>query len=192
MATEISRWGEHGPRPGPVAKHRNLFGQMTVSESIEVSASPRALWDLITDISRIGEFSPECVDARWLDGAAGPVVGARFEGTNRVVEGGDEGIWIRPCTIVTAEQGCRFGYAVGDRYDGTAASYWDFEIEAIGPQRCRIIQTFRHDPDGLSGTRCWADEEPENAETIVRSRTAGLSVGMRQTLSRMKDRLEDQ
>jgi hypothetical protein len=167
-----------------------LFGRMTVRESIDVSAAPQAAWDLIADIRRIGEFSPECVETRWLDGAEGPLVGARFEGTNHVVEGDDEGIWIRPCTIVVAERGARFSYEVGDRYDGTVASYWDFEVEPIDQRRSRIVQTFRHDPDGLSGTRAWADEDPENAEEIVRNRAEGLSFGMRQTLTRMKARLE--
>src|SRR5580704_4995281 len=29
---------------------------------------PGAIWDLITDVARIGEWSPECVGGRWLDG----------------------------------------------------------------------------------------------------------------------------
>src|SRR5215469_15518986 len=43
--------------------------------------APEEVWDLITDVARIGEWSPECVGARWLDGAA-PRAGARFEGRN--------------------------------------------------------------------------------------------------------------
>ena len=33
------------------------------SASIGINASPEAVWALVTDITRIGEYSPECVNA---------------------------------------------------------------------------------------------------------------------------------
>ena len=41
------------------------------------------MWELISDITRMGEWSPETYRARWLDGATGPAVGVRFRGYNR-------------------------------------------------------------------------------------------------------------
>ncbi|MBW3609051.1 MAG: hypothetical protein KY463_11975, partial [Actinobacteria bacterium] len=35
--------------------------------------------DLVADVTRTRDFSPEVVSARWLDGATGPAVGARFD-----------------------------------------------------------------------------------------------------------------
>src|SRR5262245_136773 len=106
VRTIVSRWGEHGDRPEPAAVNESLFASFAVSESIEATCAPGRAWDLVTDIARIGEFSPECRDARWLDGASEPKVGARFEGTNHLVTTyQDEEIdftWIRVCTVTAA------------------------------------------------------------------------------------------
>ena len=36
----------------------------------------------ITDVTRVGDWGPECVACRWVGDAAGPVVGTKFEGDN--------------------------------------------------------------------------------------------------------------
>ena len=187
MKSIVSRWGEHGDRPEPASVNDSLFGAFTTSASVEVACTPLAAWELITTIERIGEFSPECIDAKWIDGASGPSVGARFEGTNRVaLEANDsEYIWIRPCTVTAAQPPVRFGYTVGDRYDGTPTTTWDIEIEATATG-CRITQQFRHLPRGLSGVRYQADADPARAEDIVNARAQDLSEAMVQTLHRMK------
>ena len=46
------------------------------------------VFGVITDITRTGEWSPECISGRWIDGATGPAVGAKFEGDNKVVIAG--------------------------------------------------------------------------------------------------------
>jgi hypothetical protein len=50
---------------------------------VHIDAKPAELYDLVTDVTRMGEWSPECVRCVWLDGATGPAVGARFRGSNR-------------------------------------------------------------------------------------------------------------
>src|SRR5437762_4702934 len=57
--------------------------RMSGSASIHIDASPASVWSLVTDITRMGEWSPETYRAEWLDGATGPAVGARFRGYNR-------------------------------------------------------------------------------------------------------------
>ena len=52
------------------------------SAEIVVAASADELYDLVADVTRTPEFSPEVVSARWLDGATGAAVGARFESVN--------------------------------------------------------------------------------------------------------------
>jgi len=46
--------------------------------SIPVAAPPERLYDLITDVTQMGRWSPECTGGKWLGGAAGPAAGARF------------------------------------------------------------------------------------------------------------------
>jgi hypothetical protein len=191
MKTVVSMWGEHGDRPEPVSVNDALFGEFRTSASVEVACTPLAAWGLVTGIERIGEFSPECINARWIDDASGPSEGARFEGTNRAVDEANdtEYIWIRPCTVTAAQAPERFAYTVGDRYDGTAASSWDIKIEPT-PTGCRITQNFKHHPRGLSGIRHQADDDPAQAHAIVRERVEELTNGMLQTLQRMKRVLE--
>ncbi len=186
----VSRWGEHGPRPEPLAANGELFAGLRVRELVEVECAAENAWRLVTDVTRIGEFSPECIDAHWLDNASGVKVGARFEGTNRVVDGNTEAIWIRPCTVTDVKAGELFAYTVGDRFDGSPASSWEFVIDSLAPARCRITQTFRHERDGLTGFRCSADSQPDRAREIVAHRLTMLRTGMRETLLRMKGRLE--
>jgi Polyketide cyclase / dehydrase and lipid transport len=47
--------------------------------SLAVQATPAALYDLVADITRTPEFSPNVVRARWIGGATGPAMGARFK-----------------------------------------------------------------------------------------------------------------
>src|ERR1700674_198448 len=161
----ISRWGEHGARPEARPENDELFGSMVVEASIDVAWTPLAAWRLVTDIPRIGEFSPECIGAAWIDGASGPEMGARFEGTNRIFDQATdtEYLWIRPCTVTAALPPKHFSYTVGDRYDGSPATQWDVLIEPsqIG---CRLSQRFRHLSRGLSGLRHMADEDLARAE----------------------------
>ena len=92
------------------------------SASIEVHAAPELVWSLVADITRMGEWSPECVRAEWEDGATGPVTGAHFHGYNRA--GTYE--WDAPCVVTECEP-CRiFAFAVPP--EGPAMNRWCFEF----------------------------------------------------------------
>jgi Polyketide cyclase / dehydrase and lipid transport len=183
MTKHVSRWGEDGARPAPLPENRKLFSDFTITASTPVNCSTADAWDLITSISRIGEFSPECIDAQWIEGADGPKVGARFEGTNSRQQGADEIVWIRPCTVTVSVPGQAFAYVVGDRFDATPAVEWEYRLEATNGE-CLINQTFRHLPDGLSGVRGMADAEPEKAAGIVPRRREVLANGMKGLVTR--------
>ena len=73
----------------------------------------------------MGRLSPECTGGTWLDGATGPVVGARFKGTNK------RGFvrWSTKSRVVAAERGRTFAFEVGE--SGTRWRY-DFEPDGTG------------------------------------------------------------
>ena len=48
-----------------------------------VVASPEKVFQLVSDVTRMGEWSPECRRCEWLDGITAPALGARFKGHNR-------------------------------------------------------------------------------------------------------------
>jgi Polyketide cyclase / dehydrase and lipid transport len=193
VQTIVSRWGEHGERPDTLPDNDTLFGSFRASASIDVACLPVTAWELVTNIERIGEFSPECVRAEWIDGASGLEVGARFEGTNHLIttyrEQDIDFTWIRVCTVTAAERPNRFAYTVGDRYDGTPACSWEFQIDGT-EAGCRISQRFQHLPQGMSGTRLAADSFPADAEQTVRDRQQSLTNDMNETLQRIRRVLE--
>jgi hypothetical protein len=66
---------------------------------VQTEAPIEAVWEVVRDVTRVGEWSHECVGVRWLDGAVAAEPGARFRGRNRA------GVfrWGRVCEIVRAE-----------------------------------------------------------------------------------------
>jgi len=54
-----------------------------VSVSVEINAPVEKVWAMITDLPRMGEWSPENQGGKWAKGATGPAVGATFKGRNK-------------------------------------------------------------------------------------------------------------
>ena len=83
-------WGMPGPRRRRVDKRGR-------TEAL-VAADRGATWEVLSDVTRVGEWSHECGGAEWLDGATAAVPGARFRGHSHA------GIlrWGRVCEIVDA------------------------------------------------------------------------------------------
>ena len=92
------------------------------SASIEIRATPEVVWALVADITRMGEWSPECVRAVWEHGAAGPAVGAHFHGYNRA--GTFE--WDAPGVVTDCEAGRLFAFAVPR--ESAVTNRWRFEL----------------------------------------------------------------
>lgn len=189
MATTVSGWGDSGDRPDPNHDLDPLFAGMTTWADRPVACSAEAAWALVSAIERIGEFSPECVEAHWLPGFPARAVGGRFEGRNRVTDGDDAFEWVRPCTVLAWQPQSEFSWSVGDRFDGTPASRWTFRIQPAGAG-VLLRQEFSHYPDGLSGIRVAADADPDRAPELVAARLDDLRTGMNATLERMAGVLE--
>ena len=86
------------------------------------------VWDLVSDVTRIGEFSPETFEAEWLGGATGPAVGARFRG--HVRRNGRGPVYWTVCTVTACDPGRQFGF------DGRRSGRSDSEHVAL-PARPR-------------------------------------------------------
>ncbi len=48
------------------------------SVTVHMAATPERGWNLVSDVTRIGRYSPGTFEGEWIDGATGPAVGARF------------------------------------------------------------------------------------------------------------------
>jgi uncharacterized protein YndB with AHSA1/START domain len=77
-----------------------------VEVSREIKASPEVVWAAISDITRMGEWSPECHTCEWNEGFSGPEVGARFTGHNR----NGEFEWSTECEVTESVPGERFAF----------------------------------------------------------------------------------
>jgi uncharacterized protein YndB with AHSA1/START domain len=111
-----------------------------MAEPVRVSASIDApaehVWDLLSDVTRMGEWSPETRACRWLGEPAEPVVGARFTGSNR--HRGRR--WRTTCTVVAAERGSEFAFdVVGGGF--LAVATWRYEFTARDGG-CEVTETF--------------------------------------------------
>jgi hypothetical protein len=82
---------------------------------------PQKVYELIADVTRMGEWSPESAGAEWLTGEPG-TVGSTFRGDNRR----PWMKWSTICTIIAAEPGRRFAFAV--KAAGLPVSTWEYEI----------------------------------------------------------------
>jgi uncharacterized protein YndB with AHSA1/START domain len=138
-----------------------------------VRASPDRLYELVADLPRMGEWSPENTGARWLGGDSGARPGARFKGSNR--HGWRR--WQTTCTILAAEPGRRIVWE--SRLFGLPVARWSYTFE----------------PDGGGGTTVTeATEDRRNAvfkalspvAAGVSDRVAHNRATMELTLQRLK------
>jgi hypothetical protein len=101
---------------------------MKDSVTVHMKAPADQVYDLVSDVTRIGEFSPETFEAEWLGGATGPAVGARFRGH---VNRNNKGVkyWTE-CRVTEATPGKAFAFDVvmGDR----VVNSWRYELEPAG------------------------------------------------------------
>jgi Polyketide cyclase / dehydrase and lipid transport len=86
-----------------------------------MAGDPRKIYELIADVTRMGDWSPESAGAEWLTGEPG-TVGSTFRGDNRR----PWMKWSTLCTVITAEPGKRFAFAVNAV--GRPVSTWEYEI----------------------------------------------------------------
>ncbi|WP_084526406.1 SRPBCC family protein [Nocardia vaccinii] len=100
-------------------------------DSIEIAASPEAIYDLVSDVARTGEWSPVCKRS-WWDEGGGPHVGARFTGRNET----SEHTWETTSTVTAAEAGRAFAWEVGKGF-----VRWGYRIEPLDG-RTRLTESW--------------------------------------------------
>ncbi len=142
----------------------------TGSAVIEIAAPPAVVWSAVTDVTRMGEWSPECVAARWAGGATGPAVGAEFEGDN-VVKVGGRAIkkWTTTSKVTACDPGRLFEFVA------EGFTTWRYEFAPSGTGT-RVTESFSYEANGLKGFFY---------DKVVR-RPRAMGRGMQRTLERIK------
>ena len=147
--------------------------------SIDIEVPPAAVYELVSDITRMGEWSPETRKCEWTKGATGPAVGARFKARNK---GGRGPAWFNTPTVTVADEGKEFAF---NRNGPGIGSYtWRYVLEptATGTRLTESYEVERHLAAPMDWlTRKWVGSDDRDVD---------LHEGMTTTLERIKSAAE--
>lgn len=145
--------------------------------TVHIDAPPEAVWALVSDVTRIGSYSPETFEAEWLDGATGPGVGVRFRGHVKRNQRGPT-YW-STCVITECEPNSVFEFTVGESVE-RGLNNWRYDLTPAG-EGTDVTESFRL-KQNLGLRVYWA--------LLGWARGKTNREGMRTTLERMRAELE--
>lgn len=148
---------------------------LTVSVSTDIAAPARRVWQLVTDIALMPQFSDELQSVEWIDGGA-PRLGARFTGTNSHPA---FGTWTTQSCVVECEPPRAFGWAVGD--PAAPAATWRFELSDTADGT--LLRYTAEIGPGRSGLSVMIERQPQRRAEIVAHRMEIFRQGMTATLA---------
>lgn len=142
-------------------------------ESLAVAASADAVYELVSDLPRMGEWSPECERVAWRGGATSAEKGAQFLGYNKA------GLirWLTQGEIVTAERGRHLAFEI--HIGPIRIARWEYFIvpDDDDPSVCTVVEE-------------WTDRRPEwyrrPADKVIGARAEINRRGMVKTLTNLK------
>jgi hypothetical protein len=97
----------------------------TQEASILIDAPPESVYAVISDVTRTGEWSPECRRCRWVGPPGRPEPGVRFRGYNRY----RWLRWSRLNEVITANPGREFAFSVLTDWFNRDSSTWRYTLE---------------------------------------------------------------
>ena len=111
--------------------------QKNARVEVLVDATVPEVWHVISDVTQVGEWSLECLAARWLGDADGPAPGVRFRGCNRA----GWARWGRTCEIVTVDPPRVIVWHTVSTLLFPDSTHWRVELN-LSADRTRITQSF--------------------------------------------------
>jgi hypothetical protein len=142
------------------------------SDSIVVHASPEALYDLVSDIARMGEWSPVCTGCWWDEGES-LRVGAWFTGRNET----PDRTWETRSEVVAAERARRFAFVVGGTW-----TKWEYAFEPSGDATL-MTESWEFLPGGIAR---FEERFGEDAWNQIADRHDAAQRGIPETLIALK------
>ena len=170
--------GDVLPVPGPAMDRRPALGQnvavtqLVHADSIVIGLPPETLYDLVSDITRMGEWSPVC-KACWWDDGAGPEVGAWFTGRNVL----PDRTWETRSQVVAADRGREFAYVVNGSW-----TRWGYVFVPVdgGTQ---LTETWEFLPGGIA---MFQERFGADADAQIANRLELAKKGIPETLAAIK------
>ena len=149
----------------------------TVSVTQEIAAPAELVWALVTDLPRMGEWSPENLGGEWVKGATGVAVGARFKGRNK----NGSKAWSTSVVVNELEAPQKFSFA----------------LMALGKNWCDWVYEITPTAAGCTVTHSWLDHRSKVANILgkfvsgVSERSEHNRRNMEETLKNLKTAAEN-
>jgi Polyketide cyclase / dehydrase and lipid transport len=148
-----------------------------LSGSVEIDRPADAVYAMVSDVTRMGEWSPVC-KACWWDPGDEARVGAWFTGRNEI----PERTWETRSQVVAADRGREFAFVVGGNL-----VRWGYRFEELAPGRTRLCEDWEFLPDGLA---LFAERYGDDAAAQIADRTAYARTSIPATLAAIKKAAE--
>jgi hypothetical protein len=152
------------------------MSNLRYAESVLIARSPEALYDLVSDVTRMGEWSPVCA-ACWWDDGDGTRPGAWFTGRNEL----PERTWETRSQVVAADRGREFAFVVGGSW-----VRWGYTFAAVDGGTL-VTESWEFLPDGIARFHA---RYGEDAPAQIADRTEAAHKGIPVTLAAIKKTAE--
>ena len=146
------------------------------ADSVVIAATPEQVYDVVSDVTRTGEWSPICTACWWDEGSSGQV-GDWFTGRNET----PERTWETRSQVVTADRGREFEFRVG----GSLVS-WRYTSRAVDGG-AELVERWEMLPAGVT---VFEERYGEDADREIEERTAAAHHGIPATLAVIKEIVE--
>ncbi len=142
------------------------------SQQVTINADPERIYHLVSDLPRMGEWSPECERVEWTSGSTCAAEGATFTGHNR---GGPFGRvrWSRRGRVLAADPGREFAFVTEE--GGRESTVWRYRFERV-PGGTRVTESYE-----VRWIPAWA-----RIIDVPANRHRELRAAMSHTLSRLQ------
>jgi uncharacterized protein YndB with AHSA1/START domain len=141
----------------------------SVAVSRHINASPEAMWALVTDLPRMGEWSPENNGGVWLNGATTAAVGVKFKGANA----NGKKSWSTVATVTELAGPRAFAFTV--KAAGLKIADWRYDLVAVDGG-VTVTETW-------TDIRGWLAKKAGSIASNVTDRAAHNCDGMERTLA---------
>ena len=143
------------------------------SVDLDIEAEADVLYSMVSDLPRIGEWSPECERVEWEGDVDAPVEGTTFMGHNAVGPG-RRIRYSRHGRVLVADPGREFAFITDE--GGRESTVWRYRFEAQPEGHTRVTESYE-----VRWIPTWA-----RILDVPLNRHKELLDGMRTTLQRLK------
>lgn len=141
-------------------------------ESVVVARPPEDVYDMVSDVVRMGEWSPVCKACWWDDGES-LRVGAWFTGRNEL----PDRTWETHSEVVVAERGREFAFIVGGSY-----VRWGYTFTPV-EGGTSVTESWEFLPGGLA---MFEERFGADAQAQIANRAEAARTGIPATLAAIK------